>query len=276
MTEEKKTEKQDEAISSENFAEVEIDAEEGSETIDLVEKDTPEGQVDLDDNKEIIAGIREDDFDQLTKKNQQFMISLDRHIHDEFNHQVRGQLYEEIVDTLIAGQAHSQTAKQIYGTPTELAQTIRDQELGPLEEEDQEVSSDLLLAIDGSLFLGSLFTFVTGMSMVLSKNPADQDSYMGVLTMILNYLVAGLAMLLTAKNLPKPDAPKGQKGYGKYFFISVVSMALWFLVVSFSVVILPRVINPILPAIVYMIIGASTFALRFYLRRKYNIKGGVF
>ena len=241
-----------------------------------LDPDQEEDKVSDETDQEIFAGISMKTFEELTKKNQQFIISLDRQVQGEMAEEVQQKVFQEIVETLLEGQAVSQTAKQIYGTPSELAQTIRDQALTKEKVQETQPSSDLLLGVDGSLFLGSLFTFVTGLSMLLAKEGADKQAYMGVITMILNYIVAGYAMLMTAKNLPNPDAEKGKKGYMRYFIVSIASMVVWFVVVSFSVVILPRAINPVLPGVVYMLIGAFTFIIRFYFRRKYNIKGGVF
>lgn len=223
----------------------------------------------------IFAGVTKQMFDQLTNKNQQFMVSLDRQLDGELHYQVQEKVFKEIAETLIQGQSQSQTAKQVYGTPTELAQVIRDQELHPENEDTAKRSSDMMLGIDGALFLGSLFTFVTGMSMMM-RNPNENGAMVGILSIIVNYILAGFSMLATAKSLPNPNAPKGKKGYPKYFLVSVFSMFAWFILVSMSSVVLPEVINPVFPGYIYMILGALTFALRFYVKRRYNIKGGLF
>lgn len=223
----------------------------------------------------ILAGVSHDVFDQLTKKNQQFLISLDRQLHDELHYQVQEKAYKEIAETLLEGQDQSQTAKQIYGTPTELAKVIREQGLHPENHDTPERSSDLLLGIDGGLFLGSLFTLVTGTTMMM-RNAEVNGALVGILSIIINYILAGFSMLATAKNLPNPHAPKGKKGYAKYFIISVLSMFAWFILVSMSSVMLPRVINPVLPGYIYLLIGAATLAYRYYFKRRYQVKGGVF
>lgn len=227
------------------------------------------------ESKEIFAGVTAGKFAQLTKKNQQYIVSLNRHLQEDLHYEVRRAVFAEIVDTLVDGQAHSQTAKQLYGTPTELAQVIRDQKLKAPEEAVGN-SSAFLLGMDGSLFLGSLFTFITGVSMMTSKTPEANQSFMGFITLIINYIVAGFAMYWTSKNLPNPDAPKGKKGYTRYFLIAIASMVFWFIVVSLSNLLIPKSINFMLPAMAYLLIGGTTFYLRYYLRRRYQIKGGVF
>ncbi|MBG9984239.1 DUF1129 family protein [Aerococcaceae bacterium DSM 111022] len=230
--------------------------------------------------KSPIAGVSLSNFKSLTGKSQQFMVNLDRHLVDELDYEVRSIAYIDMVDTLLEGQQSGQTARQLFGTPTEVAQSIIDQDL-KVAEEDGSKSPDWHIYIDGALLLGSIFTFLTGFSMANADNTAGQLGnetlqYFGVITMILNYLVAGFAMLVTAKNMPNPDAPKGQKGYPKYFLASIGSMVVWFLVVSFSGALLPHAINPILPHTAYMIIAVITFLARMYLKRKLDIKGGIF
>lgn len=234
----------------------------------------PEVQAALDQAAQVLAGVPNQDFFQLTKKNQQFMKTIDRHLAQDTHYEVRGNVYQEMVETLLDGQKRGQTAKQIYGTPTEVIQSISGKDL-KVETDSKEQSDDKLLFLDGALLLGSVFTLLTGLSMMRPQQ-APNAVHMGIITLILNYLVAGFAMMMTAKNLPNPDAPKGQKGYGRYFLISVSTMMLWFAAVSFSGALLPKVINPILPSTVYIVLGAVTLALRFYLKKKLNIKGTVF
>lgn len=225
------------------------------------------------EEKSPIAGILQSDFDRLTAKNQQFMVTLDRRLVDELDYEVRQLAYDEMVQTLLTGQESGQTARHIYGTPTEVAQNIIDQELKP-QSEEEAVSPDWQIYVDGALLLGSIFTFLTGFSM--ANADVEGGQFFGVVTTILNYLAAGLAMLITAKNMPDPDAPKGKKGYPKYFLSSIGSMVVWFLIVSTSGALIPRELNPILAPTTYMIIAVITFLARILFKQHYDVKGGVF
>ena len=138
-------------------------------------------------------------------------------------------------------------------------------------------SPDWQIALDGGLILGSVFTFIVGLSM-MNANAEQPEAVlsMGLITLILNYLVAGWAMLKTSKVMPDMNAPKGKKGYFKYFGISSLWMIVWVAVVTLSAAFIPPVINPIFPPMVYMVLGAATFGLRFFLKKRLNIVGGVF
>ena len=223
----------------------------------------------------LIDGIEADHFNQLTKRNQQFLIDLDKHlVREKLDLAKRELVYQEMVTTLIEGQATSQTARQIYGTPMETAKVILDQEIQV--QEQAQISPDWQIAVDGGLILGSIFTFFTGLGITLRPGEAEAGFLMGIVTILINYLVAGYAMLRTSKVMPKLEAPKGERGYGKYFMVSTLSMLAWIGLVMISQVVLPVQLNPVLSGSTYLAIAALTFALRFYLKRKWKIVGGLF
>ncbi|MGO4939287.1 DUF1129 domain-containing protein [Fundicoccus sp. Sow4_D5] len=223
-----------------------------------------------------LPGLEWDEFNQLTKRSQQFLVSIDKKLTDGgLTEAVKMPIYTEMLETLIEGQQVGQTARQIYGTPTECATSILNQNFQDQTEVTR--SPDWQIALDGGLILGSVFTFIVGLSM-MNANAEQPEAVlsMGLITLILNYLVAGWAMLQTSKVMPNMEAPKGKKGYFKYFGVSSLWMIVWVAVVTLSAAFIPSVINPIFPPMVYMVIGAATFGLRFYLKKRYNIVGGVF
>lgn len=223
-----------------------------------------------------LPGLEWNEFNQLTKKNQQFLMSIDKKLTDGgLTEMVKTPIYKEMLETLIEGQQVGQTARQIYGTPTECATSILNQNFKDQTEVTR--SPDWQIALDGGLILGSVFTFIVGLSM-MNANVEEPEAVlsMGLITLILNYLVAGWAMLQTSKVMPDMDAPKGKKGYFKYFGVSSLWMVVWVATVTLSAAFIPAVINPVFPPMVYMVIAAATFALRFYLKKRFNIVGGVF
>lgn len=249
---------------------------------ELVEVETEETELeevieaDYSDERNVIAGVSKSKFDELTAKNQQFMLSIDKKLVDQLHYEVQGRVYSEMVDTLIDGQSTSQTARQIYGTPTETALVILEQEFPNPENAPIKRSPDWQVAIDGGLILGSLFTFITGISMMNSAEEVTSTAFMGLTTLIINYIVAGFAMLMTSKVMPDLDAPKGERKLWRYFGVSILSMLGWFLIVSASAVLLPPALNPTFSATTYMVIAAITFGARFLFKRHYNVQGGVF
>lgn len=256
-------------MSEDNKKELEEKVEVDTEVEEVIE-------VDYSDESNVIAGVSKSKFDELTAKNQQFMLSIDKKLADQLHYEVQGRVYSEMVETLIDGQSASQTARQIYGTPTETAQVILDQEFPNPENESFERSPDWQIAVDGGLILGSLFTFITGISMMNATEDAATTAFMGLTTLIINYIVAGLSMLMTSKVMPDLDAPKGERKLFRYFGVSILSMLGWFLIVSVSAVLLPSFLNPTFPAMTYIIIAAITFGARFLFKKHFKVQGGVF
>ena len=219
----------------------------------------------------IIEGIAEADFQALTNKNQQFMVGLSKQLEGELDGPARVAIYQEIVQTLLDGQVTGQTARQLYGTPSETAQVILKQEYA---EPEPVRSPDWQIAVDGGLLIGSLFTLVVGFATLRGSQTAQ--SSMGLVSLIVNYLVGGLITLWIANSMPQPDAPKGQRGILKYFLVSFGGMALWFFSITLSQAFLPKVINPPLPGMAYIVIAAITLLLKIFLKRRWKIVGGLF
>lgn len=219
----------------------------------------------------ILPGVTYDRFNHLTKRNQQFLFDLEKQLKDMRPTNERERLYQEISQNLLDGQSSGQTARQLYGTPTEMIETLVEVEIKQAQEAAQ--GPEWLLYLDGALLLGSIFVLVTGMSML---NPKNQAVNMGIITVIVNYLAAGIASFAITKNLPNPQAPKGERGYVKYIIFSIAGMLIWYLLIGVSQSLLPESINSLMSPQVYLVIGALTFALRFYLRRRFNIKKSIF
>lgn len=222
-----------------------------------------------------IVGVNPEQFYRLTKRNQQFMVSLDKHLTTSgMSDNLKQPIYAEMTDTLLEGQLTGQTARQLYGTPTETAEVIFKQNF-----KDESVvtkSPDWQIALDGGLILGSIFTFISGISAITNQDQPETLLTMGLITLIINYVLGGFAMLATSKVMPDMNAPKGKKGYFKYFGVSSLAMIVWVFAITMSAALLPSAINPTFPAEAYLVIGAATFGIRFLVKKKLNIVGGIF
>lgn len=278
MSEDKRNELEEQDVQTTEEDQVEVvETEELVETEEVAEAEEVEAATETATSTEanIIAGVSRSEFNRLTAKNKQFMMSVDKQLSSQLHYEVQERVYAEMVETLIGGQASSQTARQIYGTPTETVQLILEQEFPDPSTQPIEKSPDWQIAVDGGLVLGSLFTFITGLSMMNAEEGAA-TAFMGLTTLIINYLVAGVAMLITSKVMPDLDAPKGERKLWRYFGVSILAMFGWFLIVSMSAVLLPSVLNPTFTPMTYMIIAAITFGARFLFKRHFKVQGGVF
>ena len=207
----------------------------------------------------------------LTKRNEQYMMGLDRTLRAaNLEEERREEIYNKMMRELLEAQKTGKTARQLYGTVSECASNIL---VNPSDNEVKVRSSDWLIALDGGLLLGSLFAMISGI--FLLTNSGEDVIGMGLISLILNFVVGGIAMLVISKYTPNPDAPKGEKGFGKYIFATTGAMLLWMLIMTVSMMLIPASINIALPAWIYLGIAGIGFAAKVYLKKKYHIMGGI-
>lgn len=209
---------------------------------------------------------------ELTKRNEQYMIGLDRALTQaNYDEESKHTLYNKMMKELVTNQKSGTTARQLYGTVSECAENVLQRQEATVS---SERSPDWLIALDGGLLLGAIFALISGTSL-LTVGENTQPG-MGIISLILNFIAGGLSMLIVSKYQPDVNAPKGKKGYFKYIGVLILSMVFWMLAMTATMVLVPPAINISLPATAYLIIGALSFALRVYLKKKFSITGGVF
>ncbi|WP_414839373.1 DUF1129 domain-containing protein [Carnobacterium sp. TMP28] len=208
-------------------------------------------------------------FGQLTKRNEQYMMSLDKAlIAGNISEEKRVVIYNEMLKNLINGQKSGQTARQIYGTVTERTNDL----LASPKDNNTGRSEDWKIMLDGGLLMGAMFALITGLSAFIGKG---QGSEMGIITMILNFIIGGFVILLISKNVP--DKNKGKKGNTlRYILVSTSGMLGWMFIMTASMALLPSSINILMSAGVNIAIGVTAFAAKMYFKRKLNIHGGLF
>lgn len=209
---------------------------------------------------------------ELTKRNEQYMIGLDRALTQaNYDEESKHTLYNKMMKELVINQKSGTTARQLYGTVSECAENVLQRQEATVS---SERSPDWLIALDGGLLLGAIFALISGTSLLTAGENTQPG--MGIISLILNFIAGGLSMLIVSKYQPDVNAPKGKKGYFKYIGVLILSMVFWMLAMTATMVLVPPAINISLPATAYLIIGALSFALRVYLKKKFSITGGVF
>ncbi|MBS4750511.1 DUF1129 family protein [Carnobacteriaceae bacterium zg-ZUI78] len=206
---------------------------------------------------------------QLTKRNEQYIHDLDKALSlANVSELDRQRLAYTMMQELIQNQKTGKTARQLYGTVAEQTKRILE---GPKEDETKP-STDWKLFLDGGLLMGSFFMIMTGIS-------ANSQS-LGIVSMLLNYVIMGLAMLVLTKASPKYQEMMKASTHKwvalfKYLMITILTMLICVLGI-FVTSFIPAVINPVLDKSIYLIIGVITLGAKFYLKKKLNIRGGLF
>lgn len=225
------------------------------------------------DTQKNIEIQNEELYRKLTKRNEQYMMSLDKAL-DAANltEDRKREIYSEMLPVLVEGQKTGQTARQLYGTVSEQIGKVLD---GPRKAEANAPSKDWMIFVDGGLMMVALMSLVMGATGLIGKSQGGSE--MGIATLALNFIGGGLVVLLIAKNTPNRDGSNKKKG-GIFRYILVVGAAMmaWLLIMTFSMAFLPASINIILPPIGYLIVAAVAFAGKMYFKKTFNVRGGIF
>ena len=200
---------------------------------------------------------------QLTKKNEQYILQLERSLKEAQVSKAKiTSTLEEMLPVLVEKQKKGLTARQLFGTVTQQTQSVLE---GP--KKDPTVKSpDWQIAVDGGLMVGGFFA--------LLLNP-EQSEAMGVISLLMNFVVGGLALLALSKVTPDINQPKGKRGYIRYLVVSSLVMLAWLVLVMGTQLLIPTSINYVFPAIVYLFIGSGALVLKWYLKKTLDIRGGI-
>lgn len=214
---------------------------------------------------------------QLNHKSQDYFFNLNRTLSnygmdkEDIDKQLNG-----MMTTLLAEEDKGTTARQMYGTVRDQARFlaadyVSEKTEHAIIEKDMEVSEDWKLYLDGALFIGGVYSLLTGLTHFVTDN--SNQVGIGWITLILNFLLGGFVVLAISKNAPK----QGQKGgFFRYFVVSFVSILLWVLVMGAITAFIPQTINVMVPGWLVLIIGAVALLAKWYLKKRLNIKGGMF
>lgn len=207
--------------------------------------------------------------EQLTNKNEQYIFQLERSLKaSNLSSEAIEEKLAEMLPVLVEQQKKGMTARQIYGTVTECVDSII---AGPAKDPNAK-SPDWQIAVDGGLMVGGFFALIAGITLLL--NP-ERTEAMGLVTLLLNFLVGGLALLALSKVTPDINQPKGKRGYGRYILVSTLVMFAWLVIVLGSQIFVPVSLNVVFPAVVYLFIGSGALLGKWYLKKTLGITGGI-
>lgn len=205
-------------------------------------------------------------FSQLTKRNEQYVHDLEKTLAlANVSEEKMAKIKYDTMTQMISGQKTGATARQLFGTVSEYSKQL----LTAPTKGATEMSEDWKLFLDGGLLMGSLFMVISGFT--------TSSETLGILSLLLNYVISGAVMLLLSKASNRYQASFQQrrgKAFLRYMVDTFSGMILWIGGV-FAISALPEFMNPKIPPIACVVIGLATFALRFYLKKKLDIRGTI-
>ncbi|MCH4177528.1 MAG: DUF1129 domain-containing protein [Streptococcaceae bacterium] len=209
---------------------------------------------------------------ELTNKNSAYIFDLKKRLRELGKSEIEIQtILEEIMPEIVANQKNGLTARKIFGTVTEY--TLQFENTVGQSEKKVENTTPWLMWLDNSLLLLGVLALMNGILGLVSK--AGENASYGVLTLFVMAAAGGLVFYLMYHYFYRTEAVnKDRKGWIKGIGIMVLAILVWVLLFSITAL-LPAAINPNLTSIPAIIIGAGALALKWYLKRKYNIANAM-
>ncbi|MEQ9809656.1 DUF1129 domain-containing protein [Streptococcus jiangjianxini] len=210
------------------------------------------------------------DLNNLTHKNQEFIhIATKQLIQDGKSDTEIKSILEGILPSIEENQKNGVPARSFLGAPTTWAAQFTKSE-AEIKAEAQEAknTNPWLMWTDASLFWLGFLGVITGL-LALTNN--QTQSY-GLLSLIVVGLGGGAFLYATYYYIyrhmgkEKTQRPNFWKSIGLLGLL----MVGWLILFS-ATTFLPAAINPQLPPLLLILIGAIAFAVRYYLKKKYNI-----
>jgi len=207
-------------------------------------------------------------YQELTNKNQDYMFQLNSRLEElDYDPVKKTYIFNDMLHEMLTAEESSIPGKRIYGTVTEQADNILGKDV-EIPEEEKEKSPLWMRYMDGALLLGGLFSLVNGFGAL-----QEAGEPVGIFQVLLNFLFGGLAVLALTKYAPKPGQTKGML---KYIAATLGVMFAWVFALTGALLIIPDVINPVIPGGVVIGIGAVALVAKWYLKRKLGIEGTLF
>ena len=205
-------------------------------------------------------------FENLTKKNQDYIhIATKQLMKDGKSDAEVKELIEEMIPVLLENQAKGIPARALFGSPTAWAEA----QSKPEETASQPEQNDHPLAmwLDSALFILGAIGLIMGA--VTYFSPTSQPY--GLLTM-LDVAVVGGAVLYGMYHFIYRKIEEGQRPkLWRSVLITGILVIAWSL--SFAVIaLIPASLNPVIPPLGMVLIGAVALAIRYYLKKRFNIK----
>lgn len=244
--------------------------------IDAAKQEKLKNQVQQSNREdEIKAASPEELRKQLSNKNADYVFRLQKELEKQgkLSTDEAAAKVNELLPEIVIAQGHGQPANGLYmASPSIKANQILNPEVKP------KTIADIPFwqrAVDNSLFWLAIFMGVYGLLGVF--NAQNQGEQNGVLTIASVGIILGLFMAKYNEWLmPKRVGNKLKMSWLRIIATTVVllvALVAWMWILQLPGI---RVINPILPGYVYIIVAAIAYGIRYLLRKKYGITGSAF
>ena len=223
----------------------------------------------LPDTENVTEKVEKKDTADLTKRNAEYLFKIKKVLEEK---NVASQKIEDalqaMAEELKEKQRQGITATKLYGTVNEKAEEIIK---GP--KKAPTATPFWKIALDNGLMMFIMFCIMYAILQQFSPNSSQING--GFLTLIVTSVIAGVAMAYFYR-AAGDRRTKGKKvPFWKTMLLSLLLVIIW--VSAYTLVVnVSGVINQTLEPIVYVILAVLVFGLRYFLKKKYDIKSTPF
>ncbi|WP_051999995.1 DUF1129 domain-containing protein [Schleiferilactobacillus shenzhenensis] len=206
--------------------------------------------------------------ENLSKRNADYVFQLRKALSDEgFDDQKIDTEMAVLLPDILKAQRRGTPANKLYGGPTVKAYAITHKPKPVVPTPFWQKASDSAL-----MFFGIL-TLMNGVMAFFTKSTTKNQGATGIVSMLVISIVFGLAFtkMNDLMRLPKSQRPK----MGRMILYMVGLLAVALVILSITIFI-PKVLNPVLPGTVLLVIGVLAFGGRYLFRRYFHIKESFF
>ncbi|UQS82172.1 DUF1129 domain-containing protein [Bombilactobacillus folatiphilus] len=202
---------------------------------------------------------------KLSRKNEDYLFKLHKALQN--NGKTTSQA-QEIIDNLLPEVLENQvkgiTARQLYGKVADKLDATLHRKVPSQTAANTPMWQ---MAVDNSLLFIAVFAVMYGIMSLFIKNPS-RDNQSGILSILIIAIIWGVLFgWLNKRMMTKKEE---REPFWKTILVIIVGLLFMMLAWLFTVL-LPPVLNPILPAWAEILIAVVAYGLRWLFRRYYHI-----
>lgn len=206
---------------------------------------------------------------QLTKRNEQYIFDLKKALTAaNFSKEQMTVELNEMLKTLVDEQKRGVTARQLYGTVSERMDALVNK---PAIQSSS--TQPFLMWLDNFLMFFGLLAALSGIMGLFVTKGQTVSSY-GLTAIVIAAALGGVIFYLMylffyQYDLPGADKSKKPKTWKSVTIIALAFVA-WYVIFN-ATALLPAAMNPMPDPVILLVLAAAAIALRFYLKKRFNI-----
>lgn len=206
----------------------------------------------------------------LTKRNAEYMFKFNQALGaTKLSADKKNEAVQTMVQELLEGQKSGKTARNMWGTVDQKIETTVHPPARPADPRRDYWKNAGYNAV---LFL-TIFFLMYGVLWFLPTKGGQHSPMMGITGILISAAVAGLGIpIVTMMFTP---GVKHRFSIWIRIILVVLFLIVWMGIFTLSSI-LPPVLNPVLNPIVYIVLGVLSGVAAFFVKRQFNITGGVF